>query len=231
MSRLDAAVAETGLFEPAAYAPLRQAMLTRYQGAWRDAPRAPHDPERLLDLAETVGFHLGDWPLCFDLIAQLDAARPSVAGLASPEATLTSMPPEGGEVEGVTLPPGLEPRRLTILRWLKQNQGAFLRVRGDKETMALVNERMKAFVGALRVESEALRHNIRAMHRELEDRDRQIETQREALARGEAQIAALQRRVDHEAASMAQLLNSSSWRLTAPLRAAKRVVRGGKGEA
>lgn len=217
MRRLDASIAKTGLFDAAQYAPLRQAMLTRYQGAWRDEPRAPHDLARLLDLAETAAFDLGDWPLCYAFIDQLDAA----GWAAGEEGVLTSMPPAGGEVEGATLPTALEPRRLTILRWLKANQEAFLRVRGDKESMALVNEHMKAFVASLKAESEALRHNIRDMHKEMAARDQLIASQREAISQGEALAAALRQQADRE---MAQLVNSSSWRLTAPLRGAKRLL-------
>lgn len=213
MSRLDMAIAEARLFDAAQYAPLRQTMLTRYQGAWRDAPRAPHDPSRLLDLAETAGFDLGDWPLCFELIDQLDGTGAPASG----EASLTSMPPAGGEKEGATLPPGLEPRSLTVLRWLRDTQAAMLRVRGDKESMALVNEHMKGFVGSLRSEGDALRRNIDILEQE-------IDAQRDALRQGEAHIQGLQQRLDQSAAEMAQLLNSSSWRLTAPLRAVKRLL-------
>jgi len=225
MSRLDAAIIETRLFDAAQYAPLRQAMLTRYQGAWRDEPPISHEPDQLRELAEIVGFDLGDWPLCFSFVDRIDASRAealrAAGDRADQEGMFTYMPAAGGEVDGATVPSTRELRHLTILRWLKANQTALLRERGDKASLSLVNEHMKGFVAALQSEADALRNSIRDLNREVEAREELIEAQREALRQAEAHSAALQQGIFREKAAMADILGSSSWRLTAPLRRAK----------
>ena len=216
--RLDAAVIETGLFGIEDYAPLRRTMLERYEGAWRKEAEPPLDRQALLACAVAAGFALGDWPFAFGLSGRAEAAQVEGAGGVG---EVTLMPHPEGDL-GASDPVAFEPQALTMLRWLKANHAVNGRLKGDLESVRLVNEIMGGRVDALMAERTALAQEKALLEQALEDARHGAELAQKAAS----ELAELQsRRLELAALDLALMRHSASWRVTAPLRAVGRLAR------
>jgi len=201
--RLDAAIAETKLFPIEEYGPLREAMVSRYRGAWRKDPDLPLSRSDLLICATAAGFALGDWPFAFDLLARAEEC-PGPASVVDGEVTLTPHL-EGGQ--GSNLPVAFEPQEVTILRLLKA-----------------VSESRATTARLLRSPSVA----ERASDEQWSGATTGLDSS--ALASGHPPVERLHPESglgDYEAGlrELVSMRRSLSWRITAPLRFCGRLIR------
>jgi len=196
--RLDRKVRNLRIFELHEYLTLRESMQSFYKPNWSRPSKSTLNDRQIIAIATLAGFRLGDWGLAFALLDQLKSGMPNIRPFSLGGSQMPLLPGDAGAQNGdpEEIFEGRGGLCLFVMLWFK-NSGQM--------------------IDLLSKEVSKLKEGNSVLERQHEIDESRISELKSELSQTKAELALVEEHRD-------SLLKSTSWRVTSPLRYAKRLV-------